>query len=616
MLIKTVYVSFMILIFAIIGCSGAGKKNGAGIQYEMNKDGGIVFRNSEIQLHFDNRMNETVLQGTDKVTLTREDPGRPSHFVVVNGQNVTDFRMEPSNAECTDIQTRFGKGKRLVLRGVAQGPENCRIEKTLTIELYENYPNAAISLAVYRNLGDKELHLDRAYSDAYRLDAALAVDNGKPWQFWSFQGSALRWGKDYIFPLKSNFYSRNWMGVQTETRNGGGVPVVDLWTAKAGLAIAHLEPAPQLVALPVKASAEKGVEIAIEKDTDSSFPPGGTYQTIKTAVIVHKGDYFNALRTFSGLMAAQGVRMQKPSEESYSAIWCGWGYQSDFTIDDIFGTLPKLKELGLHWVVIDDRWFDRYGDWNIRKETFPGGEQQMKDMVKTLHRQGFKAKIWWTPTNAQPAGDFGEWPSVTQGAADVVKKHPDWLIMDKDGNFVRDERGMYDFCPSVPQVQEYIRQLTVRFIKDWDFDGHKLDAYWTVPPCYNPAHHHKYPGESHEDLPKLLKIIQETTKSIKPNSVTEVCNCGTPQDFYQEAWIDQAVTADPISSAQVRRRIKTFKALMGSHAAAYADHVELTKIDTITWRETGQDFASAVGTGAVVGTGCGRHKIYLARGPG
>jgi alpha-galactosidase len=41
---------------------------------------------------------------------------------------------------------------------------------------------------------------------------------------------------------------------------------------------------------------------------------------------------------------------------------------------------------------------------------------------------------------------------------------------------------------------------------------------------------------------------------------------------------------------------------MGSRAAAYADHVELSKIDTVTWRETGQDFASAVGTGAVVGT--------------
>jgi alpha-galactosidase len=253
-------------------------------------------------------------------------------------------------------------------------------------------------------------------------------------------------------------------------------------------------------------------------------------------------------------------------------------------------------------VVIDDRWFDRYGDWNVRKANFPGGEQQMKDLVQTLHQQGFKVKIWWTPTNAQPAADFGDWPSATPGAANVVTQHPDWLVMDKDGNFPTDNRKMYNLCPSVPEVQEYIRQLTTRFIKDWDFDGHKLDAYWTVPACYNPAHHHTHPRQSHEDVPILLKIVYETTKSLKPNSVTEICNCGTAQDFYQAAYIDQPVTADPISSAQVRRRIKTFKALMGSRAAAYADHVELTKIDTVTWRETGQDFASAVGTGAVVGT--------------
>ena len=597
---KIIYAAFMILIFIFAGYSGFSGEEPA--KFEVNKDGSVSFGNSQIRLHFDKQMRETVYQGPDAVSFTEGESEQPSHFVVLNGQEVTDFEMDPAAAKCTDIQSQFGKGKRLVLKAMATGPNNCPIEETLTIELYENFPDAAISQVEYKNLGDSELRIDRIYSDFHRLDATLSGADENPWSFWSFQGSSLHWGKNYIFPLSANFFSQNWMGTQPRTKDGGGVPVIDLWTRKAGLAVAHLEPKPQLVSFPVKVAADDRVEVALEKEADQSFPPGGVYETLKSAVIVHTGDFFDALRTFSNLMAAQGIHMQKPSPESYSAIWCGWGYQSDFTVDDILGTLPKLKEMGIHWVVIDDRWFDRYGDWNVRKANFPGGEQQIKDLVQTLHKQGFKVKIWWTPTNAQRAGDFGDWPSVTPGAADIVKQHPDWLVMDKDGNFPTDNRKMYNLCPSVPEVQEYIRQLTIRFIKDWDFDGHKLDAFWTVPACYNPAHHHTHPGQSYEDVPILLKIILETTKSLKPNSVTEICNCGTAQDFYQAAYIDQPVTSDPISSAQVRRRTKTFKALMGSHAAAYADHVELTKIDTVTWRETGQDFASAVGTGAVVGT--------------
>jgi len=62
----------------------------------------------------------------------------------------------------------------------------------------------------------------------------------------------------------------------------------------------------------------------------------------------------------------------------------------------------------------------------------------------------------------------------------------------------------------------------------------------------------------------------------------------TRQDFYQAAYIDQPVTADPVGALQVRQRIKVFKALMGPSAAAFADHVELSKMDRSEgeWRST------------------------------
>jgi alpha-galactosidase len=64
------------------------------------------------------------------------------------------------------------------------------------------------------------------------------------------------------------------------------------------------------------------------------------------------------------------------------------------------------------------------------------------------------------------------------------------------------------------------------------------------------------------------------------------------------------VTADPVGSVQVRRRIKMYKALMGPQAAVYGDHVELSGMRRVgkEWLETGKDFASTIGTGGVVGT--------------
>jgi alpha-galactosidase len=108
---------------------------------------------------------------------------------------------------------------------------------------------------------------------------------------------------------------------------------------------------------------------------------------------------------------------------------------------------------------------------------------------------------------------------------------------------------------------------------------------------------------------QVFKVIFETAREVKPESIVQICPCGTVPNL---AWVffqDQAVTADPVGSAQVRRRVKMYKAILGPQAAVYGDHVELTEMrqagtssNAVTWVETGRDFASTVGTGGVIGT--------------
>jgi alpha-galactosidase len=104
---------------------------------------------------------------------------------------------------------------------------------------------------------------------------------------------------------------------------------------------------------------------------------------------------------------------------------------------------------------------------------------------------------------------------------------------------------------------------------------------------------------------EIYKIIFQTTRALKPDSITQSCPCGTPPNMAWLPFIDQAVTADPVGSAQVRRRIKMYKALLGPNAAVYGDHVELTKIagaNSSNEQDVGRDFASTVGVGGVPGT--------------
>jgi alpha-galactosidase len=178
-------------------------------------------------------------------------------------------------------------------------------------------------------------------------------------------------------------------------------------------------------------------------------------------------------------------------------------------------------------------------------------------------------------------------------------------VLDKDGKPARMARNLATLCPALPQVQAYYKQVTERFIRDWGFDGSKLDNIYTPPLCYNPKHHHKSPTDSVYAMGEIYKTIFETTRAIKPDSVTQSCPCGTPPSLAWFRYMDQAVTADPVGSIQVRRRVKMYKALLGPRAAIYGDHVELTRIRNASGndeQDLGTDFASTLGTGGVLGT--------------
>ena len=109
----------------------------------------------------------------------------------------------------------------------------------------------------------------------------------------------------------------------------------------------------------------------------------------------------------------------------------------------------------------------------------------MQDMVKDFHEQGIKVQLWWLPL----AVEDGKVRVRRQKyvVSDVVKQHPDWLILDEHGQPARMTRNLATLCPALPEVRAYYKQLTERFIRDWDFDGHKLDNIYSVHVATTPS---------------------------------------------------------------------------------------------------------------------------------
>jgi alpha-galactosidase len=423
---------------------------------------------------------------------------------------------------------------------------------------------------------------------------------------WSFHGSSEAWGKDDVVLLKDKFSRANPMQVvmhNDENQTGGGIPVVAFWTASVGEAIGHAETVPLRLSLPVKTLTDGRVSAAIAFEGDAVLHPGEVFATPLTFLSVFHGDFYEPLSLYSKMLQKRGLSLAHPTNADYEANWCGWGYEMDFTPKQMLGTIPKLKELGLKWATLDAGWFKARGDWEPRADTFP--DDSLQKVVKAYHNAGMHITLWWIPLVAEDGHGKDILNHRPYQLSKVVKEHPDWLILDKDGKPARATADLGALCPAVPEVQQYYKQLTERFIRDWDFDGHKLDFSYTVPACYNPKHHHKSPNDSIQAVGEVYKIILETTRALKPDSVTQACPCGTPPSLAWLPYIDQAVTADPVGSKQVRLRTKMYKALLGPDAAVYGDHVELTEVqlsNTLHEVDKGRDFASEVGVGAVLGT--------------
>jgi alpha-galactosidase len=528
-------------------------------------NGELTFSDGTLALSFDKSLRSSVaLRGRALTGF------QPSDALLLESGAIDSFRFTSNDAGDVN-DPRHGKGRMHVVTGKSKEG----VEKRVEVTFFEQLPGFALLQVHYRNNGAASLGLTGWRAAAHELADA-------PGGFWSFSGATHEDRRDWVQPVTAGFQQRNTLSMAASDY-GGGIPMANLWRRDAGLAVGHVAPQPRLLDLPVRKTA-KGASLAIENLAPLTLEPGQTVSTGHLFIAAHTGDHFAPLSQFRRFMQGEGIVAPQVPESAFAPIWCAWGYEREFTVEQVVDTLPKARELGFEWAVLDDGWQNNEGDWHLDARKFPRGDEDMRAFVQKIRAQGMRPRLWLAPLAADPGSD-------------VLRHHSDMLLLDEWGAFQKVSWwNALTQCPGYQPTVDYYVALTKKIIGDWGFEGLKLDGQHlnSVAPCYNKAHKHKHPMESVEKLGDFWMAIHQAAREANPDAVVELCPCGTVFDFYNLPATDQYPSSDPLSSWQVRHKGKTFHAIMGKGSSFAGDHVELS--------DNRDDWASSVGIGAVIST--------------
>ena len=512
------------------------------------------------------------LEGTRAIQMSKPSA---MGYPVVNGKAIQDFTDYACKTERNTTGT-IGDCERMTITSCSAGTQ---LVRTYTIEVSKTERGVVYTATTYR-AGDKAVAATEFVENKFEL-----FDPGS--LIWSFNGGGEGPTTFYDQLQRIDLTTpEKFVRENIQDCTAAGIPVADIYNAGGGIAIGDASPTRREVHTPVR-ETEHSAEVSIWWP-GKTIAAGAALEMGQSFLIVHTGDYYSGLRGYKKAMEHLGVVMQTDiSDRSYELRWESWGWAFDWTMDLIINKLDQLKAAGVQQITLDDAWYDHAGDWQLNPEKFPNGEADMIRLVKEIHDRGMSALLWWRPCDGGRDGSA------------LCREHPDYFVMHEDGSIAKiggpGKKDTSDWCMTAGYIlcpgSEGAVASTVDFVNRamnvWGFDGFKGDFVWSMPKCYNPAHHHAYPEESTERQTEFYKAAHDAMVANDPDVFNMLCHCGAPQDFYGLQYMTQVITADPTSLDQTRTRLKAYKALMGDNFPISTDHCQI-------W------YSTTVGTGGVL----------------
>jgi uncharacterized lipoprotein YddW (UPF0748 family) len=114
-------------------------------------------------------------------------------------------------------------------------------------------------------------------------------------------------------------------------------------------------------------------------------------------------------------------------------------------------------------------------DPNLDPDLGTRGRDMLKEVVEQGHQKGMRVIPWF---------EFG---LMTPSYSELAKRHPDWLTNRRDGTTVdKDKAGdpikdVVWLNPFKPEVQQFIQDLVVEIVSNYNIDGIQFDDHFGLP---------------------------------------------------------------------------------------------------------------------------------------
>jgi len=255
-------------------------------------------------------------------------------------------------------------------------------------------------------------------------------------------------------------------------------------------------------------------------------------------------------------------------DAAYNALYSTWyAYLQDVHDRELEKEARLAASLGMKTMILDDGWqkvesrtfYSATGDWMPVKDRFP----DMRRHVDAVHQAGLKYLLWL----AVPfAGDESK----------AYARFRNKLLTGEKGDL-----GILD--PRFPEVREYLISTYERVVRDWDFDGVKLDFIDSfVQPEKDPALKDGYAGRDYRSVSvatdRLMRDVYARLKAIKPDVLIEFRQryMGPAVRQYGNMMRAADCPADPCSN---RRRICDLRLTSGT-TAVHSDMLVWSRDET------------------------------------
>src|SRR5207248_4635569 len=170
------------------------------IRVAVNGSGPVVITSSsaEFEVLPSGYIQASLIKGDQKLTLDEVEQDKPvdNNFVVSDGKAVP-FILDVGSATIKEATGKMGRGKAVDIP--ARASSGNKLQAVLTVEVYDDFPNIALTSVAYKNADTSDIKIDQAVVQRHRFSSHVA---NAPYDMWSYQGSSYDWGKDDVVKMK------------------------------------------------------------------------------------------------------------------------------------------------------------------------------------------------------------------------------------------------------------------------------------------------------------------------------------------------------------------------------------------------------------------------------